>query len=142
MKSDKKLSRNIVVFYLLSLIISTFTYWFYRDAIQESYEMKQANLVEYIRIPIYVLIMLFSTKSIRKLRFYKKTLILIGFIIVELIWTFLINYLNLFDREITKIDLIEGIERSAIFYAIWFVLCWFLSLFVHILFQISKNKYK
>lgn len=74
MKSDKKLSRNIVIFYLLSLVISTFTYWLYKDAIQESNEMKQANLVDYIRIPIYVLIMLFSTKSIRKLRFYKKNI--------------------------------------------------------------------
>lgn len=115
--------KHILLFYCISLLLSTLTYWTFKDVNQNTIEMLIANIVAIISFPIVVAVMIYTYSGINKLKFTQKLIILIGLIIVDFIWTFLINYLNFFDREINQNDIIIGLKQSIIYYLLMFIIC-------------------
>ena|SRR5690606_21596786 len=115
--------QHFFLFYIINIFLTTFTYWIFRDANQHSIEMYYANIVEIIRLPVFVTIMILTYKGSEKLNFEKKLIPLIGLLLIEFVWTFLINYINFFDRAISQSDIIIGVKNSLKYYLLMFIIC-------------------
>jgi uncharacterized membrane protein len=115
--------KHILLFYGISLLLSTLTYWTFRDVNQNTTEMLIANIVAILSFPIVVAVMIYTYSGTKKLKFTQKLIILFGLIFIDFVWTFLINYMNFFDREIGQSDIIIGLKQSLIYYSLMFIIC-------------------
>lgn len=115
--------RHFFLFVIIEILIFVIIYWIFKDANLHTKEMYYANLLEVIRFPIIVAIMIYTHKGRKRLNFAKKMMLLIGLIISSFVLTFLINYINIFNRQITPNDIIIGVRQALIFYCIMLIIC-------------------
>lgn len=110
-------------FYLIQAILITIEYWIFRNVNPNTDEMLYSNISAILVPPIIFGLMIYTYKSTKKLSYIEKFISLFGLLIIDFIWTFLLNYFNLFDRIITQEDIINGILAKIINLVLIFIIC-------------------
>jgi len=115
--------KHFIPFYLIQIVIITITYWIAKNVNQHTTEMFYANIPALLAPPIISGLMIYTYKGNYQLPFLKKIIALIGLLLINFIWTLIINYFNLFNRNMTQIDIIEGLQRTSIYEVIMLIVC-------------------
>ena len=81
------------------------------------------NIETFIEIPLLITLMIRTYKGKVLLSFWEKFFFVIGLLIVLNLFTFLINWINPFGRNISEEEFQNGMRRTTQFSAIMIIIC-------------------
>jgi len=115
--------KHFVVFFLIQIVLITLTSWIGKNVNQNTIEMFYINIPLILGPPIITVIMFLTYRGQKRLNFKEKIFPLIGLLLIGFLWTLFLNYVNIFERNITQQDLQEGIQRYVIYEIVMFIIC-------------------
>lgn len=85
--------------------------------------MKGLNIFAVVKIPLLLILLIRTYKAKLVLTFWEKFFFLVGLIVMLLLSTILVNWINPFGRSISLKDMREGIIWASTVYGVTLIFC-------------------